>query len=88
MITDPFSPIPQILAKLRDNDIIPYRTSEIEDIEGLCFYFKKENYNVYLEIYADLEMGYIVEDWINKKIITNVDIVNINDFIHYMKQGI
>lgn len=77
-----------IKEELNNKGIIPYRISEIEDEDGLCFYFKKENYNVYLEIYRDLEMGYIVEDKVNKKIIANVDIENINEFIDYMQRDI
>lgn len=77
-----------IKEELNNKGIIPYRISEIEDEDGLCFYFKKENYNVYLELYRDLEIGYIVEDKVNKKIIANVDIENINEFIDYMQKDI
>lgn len=85
-ILNPFNiKVDKITEKLKENNLIPYRISEIEDVDGLCFCFKKETYFVYLEVYSDLEMGYIVDDSINKKIIANVDIQDINEFITYMK---
>jgi len=87
-ILNPFNMrVDTIKKELNNREIIPYRISEIEDEDGLCFYFKKENYNVYLEIYRDLEMRYIVEDRVNKKTIANVDIGNINEFVDYMRSN-
>lgn len=79
--------IEEITKTLKDNNLIPYRIAEIKDIDGLCFHFKKDGFFVYLEIYQDLDMGYIVSDEINKKIIVNVDIQSINEFISYMKDN-
>lgn len=87
-MVNPFNlKVDEIIKELKDNDIVPYRISEIEDVDGLSFYFKKEEYQVYLEVYSDLEMGYIVSDDKNKKIIANIDIKHIKEFIYYIKES-
>ena len=48
---------------------------------GVCFIFKNSNIVIYFEIYNDGEMGYIVEDIMDYKIIDNKDILDLQVFI-------
>ena len=49
---------------------------------GVCFIFKKKSMNIYFEIYNDGESGYIIENHLNRKIITNEDT---NDFQYFIE---
>jgi hypothetical protein len=72
---------------LKEENLEPYRISEIAGEDGsLCYYYKKNNFLVYLELYSDLDMGFIVSDDVNKIIVLNSDITSIYDFISYMKK--
>ena len=55
---------------LEENDLKTHRINLLPD-GGVCFTFKKNNFTICFEIYNDGEMGYIIEDSINYKIIDN-----------------
>lgn len=65
---------------LEQNRLDPNRISLLPD-GGVCFIFKKLNTVIYFEIYNDGEMGYIIEDIIDYKIIDNKDITDLQIFI-------
>lgn len=85
---DPFnSKAEEIRDIFKESGIIPYRITELEDINGLCYVFKKkENIIAYFELYHDLDMGYIVEDTKNNNVIKNIDVKSVYEFIDYMKE--
>jgi hypothetical protein len=74
---------------LSSEDITPIRISDLEIDDsgtGYFFSFQKENFSqIYLEIYSDLEFGFIA---INKdhKIVINEDITDFKVFIEFMKK--
>lgn len=71
-----------------ENNFMPLTISQSVE-EGICFVFKDGNKYLYIEIYNDEEIGLIIEDYKNKKILKNIsikskqDIINeINKFYH------
>lgn len=72
------------LSLLEENDLKTHRINLLPD-GGVCFIFKKNNFTIYFEIYNNGEMGYIIEDSINYKMIDNQDIKNFNELINILK---
>jgi hypothetical protein len=74
---------------LSEENITPIRISDLEiDDSGIGYFFsfKKENFsNIYVEIYSDLEFGFIAFDN-NHKSIINEDITDFKVFIDFMKK--
>ncbi|HOF00898.1 MAG TPA: hypothetical protein PK385_06435 [Spirochaetota bacterium] len=68
------------IKNLIKNKIQPYRITPSSE-EGICFMFKKENKILYFEIYNDDDMGYIIEDEKNKKIIENKNVQSENEIL-------
>ncbi len=67
----------ELIPQLVINDTIPIRiTQSIE--EGISFVFKNKNQFFYLEIYNDKEIGFLIEDYINKSIIKNKEVKDQN----------
>jgi len=76
-----FNNLKKTLKYLLINNIIPYKISPSVE-EGICIVLKNKNKKLHFEIYNDGDMGYIIEDYINKKIISNKDFNSIKDAIH------
>jgi hypothetical protein len=72
------------LSLLEENNLKTHRINLLPE-GGVCFIFKKNNFTIYFEIYNNGEMGYIIEDSINHKMIDNQDIKNFNDLIKIFK---
>ena len=72
------------IQQLNENNLTADRISLLLD-GGVCFLFKKNN-NIYFEIYNDGQMGFIIEDPINKKIIENKDINNFKQIIQKLNK--
>lgn len=66
------SPTLEPILKLINLGYYPHRINYLE--EGTCYEYKHENKKLYLELYNDGEIGYIIEDFINKEILENEDI--------------
>lgn len=49
--------------------------------EGICMVFFHADKTMFFEIYNDGELGYIIEDRINKRILRNENVININESI-------
>ena len=56
---------------LKENKIIPLRKAKTED--GICYIFLSGNYSMYVEVYNDYEIGYIINNDSRKKILSNQD---------------
>ncbi len=61
------------LSKLKQENFLPNRITYTVD-GGYCFVFKKSTQALYLEIYNDRELGFIIEDFVKKEIIENKEI--------------
>lgn len=66
-----------LIPKLIYNDLIPFRITPSID-EGVCLAFQKERILTYIEFYNEGDIGMIAEDYINKKILENVDLKETN----------
>jgi len=81
----------EFLFLILNNDLIPYRITDLYE-EGYAFSFIKDetkNIDIWLEIYSDYEFGYIAFDKDDAyKVIANEDITDFNDFIEFMKNKI
>lgn len=75
-----------LIIKLKEHNLKPNRITLF--YEGVCISFIKNNTIMYLELYNDGDIGYIIEDIINKKSIDNKDLTNINKVIHIIKEYI
>jgi hypothetical protein len=71
------------IKNLINNKLQPYRISPSAE-EGICFMFKKDYKILYFEIYNDKEMGYIIEDEKNKKILDNKNIKDENEILQVL----
>lgn len=62
-----------IIKSLYKDKLVPFRiTASAEG--GICLVFKNKTAALYLEVYNDGEIGFIVEDFIEKKILQNSEI--------------
>lgn len=62
-----------LLGELITNNLSTSRISASAE-GGICFVFSKDPFVLYLEIYNDGEVGYIIEDYRRKRIIENKEI--------------
>lgn len=70
----------ELIAQIVENGLVPIRiTQSIE--EGISFVFKKNRYFLYLEIYNDQEIGILIEDYENKKIVANKELFTQQEII-------
>jgi len=60
----------KLIDQLVEDSFIPDRLTQSVE-EGVSFVFAKENCFLYLEIYNDTEMGLLVEDYKNKRVLKN-----------------
>ena len=63
----------EIIPQLVENQFIPLRISQSAE-EGICFVFNKNKLSFYFEVYNDKELGILVENFDDKKIIKNKEI--------------
>lgn len=72
----------KILIKLIPYSIFPDRISATVE-EGICLVFLNmdRNENLYIELYNNKEIGYIINNYKQKRIIENEDIKNFEDII-------
>lgn len=54
--------------------------------EGVTFKFRNNNRNLYVEIYNDKQIGYIIEDCLKKRIISNQDLFEVNSAVLVIKK--
>lgn len=78
------STIRPIIPVLVYSDLIPFRIAPSID-EGVCMVFQKERVLVYLEFYNDGDIGLISEDYIDKRVLENVDL-EIDDIIPTLRR--
>lgn len=50
--------------------------------EGICLTFENGNYVLHFEIYNDGDLGYIIEDRINKEVVENEDVETLDQMIN------
>jgi hypothetical protein len=62
----------------------PDRINRIED--GVCFTYRNGEEILYLEIYDDKEMGYIIENKKKKKIIENTNVTTAEEMINVLRK--
>ena len=86
-----FEKMNSIIEFLSSNNIIPFKIEPSVE-EGICMVFKKQNEKLYFEIYNDGDLGYIIENSLNKEIISNKDVSSIeeavNDIVNFEKNEI
>lgn len=75
-----------LIRQLKENNLKANRITSF--YEGMCISFIKNNTILYLELYEDGDIGYIIEDIVNKRIIDNKDLTYINEVIHIIKEYI
>ena len=75
----------ELVCAFLDNELVPYRIAPSVE-EGVCFVFKKEKKFLYIEIYNDKELGLIIEDYENKKILKNIEASKIEELIVEVKE--
>lgn len=75
-----------LIIKLKEYGLKPNRMTLF--YEGICVSFTKNNTVLYVELYNDGDMGYIIEDIVNKKSIDNKDLTSISEVIHSIKEYI
>ena len=63
----------QLLYELVQYNIFPEEISTTAE-EGICLTFQKENRRMFLEVYNDEEIGYIIEDINKKQLLENKDL--------------
>jgi hypothetical protein len=69
-----------LLIRLFEFNVFPDKiTPSIE--KGLLLIFKNENQKLYIELYNDGDIGYLIEDIQLKKILENVDINDIDKLL-------
>ncbi len=74
-----------LLKSLAEKNIFPDRMSPSIE-EGLCLNFRNNDLVIYLELYNDGEIGYLIEDIKNKKIVENEDLNSILEFIERIEE--
>ncbi len=74
-----------LLKKLAEKNIFPDRMSPSIE-EGLCLNFRNNELVIYLELYNDGDIGYLVEDVKNKKIVENEDVDSIMAVIERVQE--
>lgn len=62
-----------LIERLVDNNLFPIRITPTVE-EGLCFVFEEKDNTLYLELYNDKDIGYIIENTKRKEIIANEDL--------------
>lgn len=67
------------------NNMIPSRITPTVE-EGICFIFKNINKIMYLELYNDGEMGYIIEENEQKKILDNAEILHFEEILNIVNR--
>lgn len=67
----------KVIVELYNRNITPYRISPISE-EGICLFFYNNSKKMYLEIYNDGGVGYIIEDTTNNILLDNSDIPQSN----------
>ena len=70
---DVLETVRNLIPKLVYNDLIPFRIAPSID-EGVCLAFQKDSILVYIEFYNDGDIGMIAEDFIDKRILENIDL--------------
>lgn len=77
----------QLIMQLSELNIFPDKLSASAD-EGICMKFQNKSRNLFFEVYNNGELGYIIEDVYNSRIVENEDVYSIkeisykiNDFI-------
>lgn len=71
----------QLMKMLAVKNIHPHRIATSAD-DGICLTFKKGNEICYLELYNNGEMGYIIENRLDKTVIANEDLFSLNESIN------
>jgi len=77
---DVISKAAQLIKQLALKDIHPNRIATSAE-DGICMTFKKGDEICYLELYNDGEMGYIIENRVEKTVIANEDLFSLNESI-------
>jgi hypothetical protein len=76
-----------ILEKLAHTNIFPDRITPSAE-EGICIVFRNNGETLYFELYNDGDMGYIIENRKEKKILENEDIEDLQMLYDRLKQFI
>lgn len=69
-----------LIEELSQKNIYPVKISTLAE-EGILFSFKNKSHNMFFEIYNDGDVGYIIEDYILKKVIDNKDCFSFTEAI-------
>jgi len=75
----------KLISNLAPENIFPSNISTSIE-EGICLSFKKSSKILYFELYNNGELGYIIEDAKEKKILENEDLNSINEATDKIKE--
>lgn len=70
----------ELAFQITENNFMPLMVTQSVE-EGTCFAFKNSDKYLYIEIYNDLEIGLIIEDYLNKKTLRNIPLKSKQDII-------
>ena len=78
---DVISKTEQLIRMLAIKDIHPNRIATSAE-DGICLTFKKGNEICYVELYNNGEMGYLIENRIERTVVVNEDLYSLNESVN------